>query len=184
MCCPWVLPGVQLRLCFGQVYDIAFSRAGGGRDMFASVGADGSVRMFDLRHLEHSTIIYEDPQHHPLLRLCWNKQDPNYLATMAMDGMEVVILDVRVPCTPVARLNNHRACVNGIAWAPHSSCHICTAADDHQALIWDIQQMPRAIEDPILAYTAEGEINNVQWASTQPDWIAICYNNCLEILRV
>ena len=57
--------------------------------MFASVGADGSVRMFDLRHLEHSTIIYEDPQHHPLLRLAWNKQDPNYLATMAMDALEV-----------------------------------------------------------------------------------------------
>lgn len=52
-------------------------------------GADGSVRMFDLRHLEHSTIIYEDPQHNPLLRLAWNKQDPNYLATMAMDAMEV-----------------------------------------------------------------------------------------------
>ena len=34
-----------------QVYDIAFSRAGGGRDMFASVGADGSVRMFDLRYV-------------------------------------------------------------------------------------------------------------------------------------
>jgi WD40 repeat protein len=95
--------------------------------MFASVGADGSVRMFDLRHLEHSTIIYEDPQHTPLLRLAWNKQDPNYLATVAMDACEVIILDVRVPCTPVARLNNHRACVNGIAWAPHSSCHICTA---------------------------------------------------------
>lgn len=110
-----------------EVYDIAFSRAGGGRDMFASVGADGSVRMFDLRHLEHSTIIYEDPAHTPLLRLAWNKQDPNYLATIAMDSCEVIILDVRVPCTPVARLNNHRACVNGIAWAPHSSCHICTA---------------------------------------------------------
>lgn len=95
--------------------------------MFASVGADGSVRMFDLRHLEHSTIIYEDPQHTPLLRLAWNKQDPNYLSTVAMDSCEVIILDVRVPCTPVARLNNHRACVNGIAWAPHSSCHVCTA---------------------------------------------------------
>ena len=56
---------------------------------FVCAGADGSVRMFDLRHLEHSTIIYEDPQHHPLLRLAWNKQDPNYLATMAMDAMEV-----------------------------------------------------------------------------------------------
>jgi len=102
-----------------------------------------------------------------------------------MDACEVIILDVRVPCTPVARLNNHRACVNGIAWAPHSSCHICTAGDDHQALIWDIQQMPRAIEDPILAYTAaEGEINQIQWGATQPDWIAICYNKNLEILRV
>lgn len=76
-------------LLVSQVYDISFSRAGGGRDMFASVGADGSVRMFDLRHLEHSTIIYDDPQHHPLLWLCWNKQDPNYLATMAMDSLEV-----------------------------------------------------------------------------------------------
>jgi WD repeat-containing protein 68 len=152
--------------------------------MFASVGADGSVRMFDLRHLEHSTIIYEDPQHHSLLRLSWNKQDPNYLATFAIDSMEIVILDVRIPCTPVARLNNHRSGVNGIAWAPHSACHICTAGDDRQALIWDIQQMPRAIEDPILAYTAEGEINQVQWSTTQPDWIAICFNNFLEILRV
>jgi len=61
---------------------------------------------------------------------------------------------------------------------------VCVTADDRQALIWDIQQMPRAIEDPILAYTAAGEINQIQWSSTQPDWIAICYNNCLEILRV
>lgn len=45
--------------------------------------------MFDLRHLEHSTIIYEDPTHTPLLRLAWNKQDANYLATMAMDSNEV-----------------------------------------------------------------------------------------------
>ena len=56
--------------------------------------------------------------------------------------------------------------------------------DDKQALIWDIQQMPKAIEDPILAYSAEGEINQVQWSTTQPDWIAICFNNFLEILRV
>lgn len=100
--------------------------------------------------MEHSTIIYEDPSRTPLLRLAWNKQDPNYLATMAMDSTEVqseivffylyqkrncktcfflkvIILDIRIPCQPVAHLNNHRACVNGLAWAPHSSCHVCTA---------------------------------------------------------
>jgi WD repeat-containing protein 68 len=101
-----------------EVYDIAFSKAGGGRDMFASVGADGSVRMFDLRHLEHSTIIYEDPNHTPLLRLAWNKQDPNYLATVAMDACEVIILDVRVPCTPVARYGTgHRGFFSRRFWA-------------------------------------------------------------------
>lgn len=64
-------------------------------------------------------LFIKDPTHTALLRLAWNKQDPNYLATVAMDSCEVIILDVRVPCTPVARLSNHRACVNGIAWAPH-----------------------------------------------------------------
>ena len=77
-----------------EVYDIAFSRGLNGRDQFASVGADGSVRMFDLRSLEHSTIIYEsatisrgiDQPRIPLVRLAWNKQDPNYLATMPLDS--------------------------------------------------------------------------------------------------
>jgi len=41
------------------------------------------------RNLEHSTILYEDPKQLPLLRLSWNKQDPNYLATFAMDSTEV-----------------------------------------------------------------------------------------------
>lgn len=40
-----------------EVYDVAWSPL--SADIFASVGADGSVRMFDLRSLEHSTILYE-----------------------------------------------------------------------------------------------------------------------------
>jgi hypothetical protein len=36
--------------------------------------------MFDLRNLDHSTIIYEDSKTAPLLRLAWNLQDPNYIA--------------------------------------------------------------------------------------------------------
>ena len=63
-------------------------------------------------------------------------------------------------------------------------CIPLIVADDHQALIWDIQQMPRPIDVPILAYSADGEINQVQWPVSQPDWIAICYKNNLEILRV
>lgn len=47
------------------------------------------------RSLEHSTIIYESPNMTPLLRLNWNKQDHNYLATFLMDHSQVVILDIR-----------------------------------------------------------------------------------------
>merc|ERR1711871_1905306 len=90
-----------------EVYDMAFAR---GVDVFASVGADGSVRMFDLRHLEHSTIIYESPDLTPLLRISWNKQDPNYLATIMSDNSRTVILDIRIPSVPVAELAGHRAC--------------------------------------------------------------------------
>lgn len=165
-----------------EVFDLAFAR---GKDVFASVGADGSVRMFDLRSLEHSTIIYESPNLDALLRLEWNKQDPNYLATFMVDSCRTIILDIRVPSIPVAELKGHFGCVNAAAWAPHSSCHICTAGDDSQALIWDLSSMPqRPVEDPILAYNADGEINNLQWSAGQPDWVSIAFQEKLQILRV
>jgi len=165
-----------------EVYDIAFMAR--GIDVFASVGADGSVRMFDLRSLEHSTIIYETPDLTPLLRISWNKQDPNYLATILMESRKVVILDIRVPSLPAAELDGHLACVNGVSWAPHSSCHVCSAGDDRQALIWDLAQLPSSIEEPALAYTAEAEINQMHWSSSQPEWISIAFGNKLQMLRV
>lgn len=164
-----------------EVYDIAFAR---GTDVFASVGADGSLRMFDLRNLEHSTIIYETPELTPLLRLSWNKQDPNYLAAIPEDSSNAIILDIRVPSVPAAELSGHGLPLNALAWAPHSSCHICTASDDKQAYIWDLSTMPKPIEDPILAYSAEAEVNQLQWSSSQPDWISIAFLNKMQILRV
>ena len=140
--------------------------------------------MFDLRSLEHSTIIYEDSDSKALLRLAWNQRNPNYIAvrswftchdapgclfllsllffphltdatraaralpppppqlqTMRIDSPDVSVLDIRMPCVPAAVLQSHEAPTNGIAWAPHSPCHICTAADDHKALIWDVQNI-------------------------------------------
>lgn len=169
------------------------------------------------RDKEHSTIIYESPQPDtPLLRLGWNRRDPRYMATILMDNSKVIVLDIRFPTVPVAELQRHQACVNALSWAPHSSCHICTAGDDmqvrvytihrfaqgggqftesesqdilapRQALIWDLTSMTQPTDgglDPILAYSAGAEINQLQWSSTQPDWVAIAFDNKLQILRV
>jgi WD repeat-containing protein 68 len=38
--------------------------------------------------------------------------------------------------------------------------------------------------DPILAYMEATEINQLQWSSSQPDWVAIVFFNKLQILRV
>ena len=95
--------------------------------------------MFDLRSLEHSTILYEtlskpaatpnatSTESPPLLRLAWNKQDSNYIATFQVDSASVLILDVRVPAVPVAELSGHVGPINAIGWAPHSSGHLCSA---------------------------------------------------------
>lgn len=65
-----------------EVYDISFSPE---KNLFASVGADGSCRQFDLRNLEHSTVLYETENSTPLLKLAWNKNDLNQVAVIAMD---------------------------------------------------------------------------------------------------
>eukprot|EP00039_Didymoeca_costata_P023771 m.8200 g.8200 ORF g.8200 m.8200 type:complete len:400 (-) comp3853_c0_seq1:103-1302(-) len=171
-----------------EVYDIAFRP--GEDNIFASVGADGSVRMFDLRSLKHSRIIYEEENEKQLLRLAWNKCDKNYLATMKLDSKEVTILDLRSPPRPAATLgtvSGHSAGVNGIAWAPNSSYYICTAGDDKKALIWDISSSRPNVDsviEPCLAYDAGGPINQVNWSAVSAEWIAISYDKTLEVLRV
>lgn len=74
-----------------EVYDISFS----DQNVFASVGADGSARTFDLRSLEHSTVLFETENNLPLLKLAWNRLDSNYVAVIAMDQSYVTILDIR-----------------------------------------------------------------------------------------
>ncbi|CAL1366545.1 unnamed protein product [Linum trigynum] len=165
-----------------EVYDIAWGEA----RVFSSVSADGSVRIFDLRDKEHSTIIYENPQPDtPLLRLAWNKQDLRYMATILMDSNKVVILDIRSPTMPVAELERHQGCVNAIAWAPQSSKHICSGGDDSLALIWELPTVagPNGI-DPMSMYSAGSEINQLQWSSAQPDWIAVAFANKMQLLKV
>ena len=38
--------------------------------------------------------------------------------------------------------------------------------------------------DPILAYSSGAEVNQLQWSTTQSDWVAICFGNKTQILRV
>ena len=163
-CTIWDLPTrsalTQLIAHDREVYDVDWCP--GSSDVFASVGADGSVRVFDLRSLEHSTIIYETSAQQssthaayanaqapsaPLLRIAFNPWDANYLATFHLASNTVQILDVRAPGSPILELRGHSGTVNSVAWGPPSQGSgrngpskgmICTGGDDAQCLVYDL----------------------------------------------
>lgn len=174
-----MVPRTQLIAHDKEVYDISFSNS---KDNFATCGADGSVRLFDLRTLEHSTILYETNQLTPLLRVSWNKSDPNYIATFKAISPTITVLDVRMASAPLVEMTAHTQAVNGVAWAPNSPCHMCSVSDDRDALIWDIAVSQKVIDEPILSYRADSEINQLQW--DRAFWVGICYSNNVQVLRV
>jgi WD repeat-containing protein 68 len=165
-----------------DVFDVGFAK---GTHVFASCGADGSLRVFDLRQLEHCTIVFETAGLKPLLRLAWNKLDPTYVATFSWEGNTTTIVDVRFPSIPVAELSNHTKPINCIGWAPHSARHLCSAGEDKQALIWDLNDLPNNTpKSCILTYEAGSEINYINWSANDVDLIAITHGKRVEILNV
>ena len=137
-----------------EVFDVRFLTQ--STQLFASCGGDGSVRVFDLRCLAHSTIIYEPPtsepgtgnnssrsdstdeNSHALLRLEPSPHDPNVLATFAIASNEILILDMRNPDSPLVVLNGHSASINQIKWHPTKKNTLISCSDDCQVLFWDI----------------------------------------------
>ncbi|KAI5808800.1 WD40-repeat-containing domain protein [Peziza echinospora] len=155
-CTVWDIPTLtaktQLIAHDKEVYDVRFMS--NSVDVFASCGADGSVRMFDLRSLEHSTIIYEpivgkpgaegqSPSSSslsppPLLRLAASPHDQHLIATFSQDSNIVRILDVRQPGQALIELRGHSNNVNCIEWAPNRRGYIAAGGDDCLVLVWDL----------------------------------------------
>ncbi|CAN6611948.1 hypothetical protein TRVA0_005S00276 [Trichomonascus vanleenenianus] len=150
-----------------EVYDVAFTA--GSVDIFASAGADGSVRVFDLRSLDHSTIIYEPQMPVPLVRVATSPHDRNVLATIAANSNKVIILDVRSPGTPLMTLDAHTRNVNCVKWAPSKPHVLATGGDDCQVLMWDLSSSGEKLSS---TYTDSTEVNNVTW-ETSGDWLGI-----------
>lgn len=174
-----------------EVYDISW----GGVGIFGSVSGDGSVRIFDLRDKERSTIIYENTTNlgemSPLLRLEWNKADPRFMATVGMDSNKVVVLDIRLPTTPLMELKRHKRSVNAVSWAPCMGQQLCSGGDDSRALIWEVVaaagcRLENGADDvePVAWYRSTAEINQVKWSLVELEWIGISFVNKLQVLKV
>lgn len=142
-----------------EVFDVKFLTQ--STNLFASCGGDGSVRVFDLRCLVHSTIIYEPPiikgkanngststtdcgkildeEHsNALLRLEPSPHDPNLIATLEINSRRILILDMRNPESPIMVLQGHSSSVNQIKWHPSKRNVLLSCGDDCQVMYWDL----------------------------------------------
>ncbi len=163
-----------------EVFDIAFSQ---NEHVFISTGADGSIRLFDLRSLEHSTIMYETKD--PISKIAFNTENSNLISAIVWKKDTVNIIDSRVAMLSLVDLKSHTDPVTGMSWAPQSGTHICSVGEDNFVLIWNIEsQIENPNSGPILSYKAPDEISNVNWCFDHPEWIAIAFKNQLQLLRV
>ncbi|KAF4324224.1 hypothetical protein BBO99_00000925 [Phytophthora kernoviae] len=172
-----------------EVYDIAFSSSDPKK--FASVGGDGSLRLFDLRSLASSTIVYETPDKAALLRLAWNKRDDRFIATFADDSSKISVIDLRRPIYPMVELNKHKAGVNSISWSPHSRYDLCSAGEDNTAIVYDVcASMTRPgenVDGPWKSYPllqSDEPINQIRWSPTEPNCIALCDEKALHVVQM
>lgn len=164
-----------------EVMDVSYSPE---RYFFATAGADGSIRQFDMRDLSKSDILYEtNGGSESLLRVAWNKNNKFHIAVVSENDNSVIILDTRKHLIAYAKLSFHRAPVNNLAWAPQSANHLCTVSDDRLALIWDIKKISTELKNPMLSYSAPANIANVSWGSQETDWVAMTLDKQVQILR-
>ena len=109
------------------------------KKMFLSGGADGSVRLFDLRNLDHSTIIYETKESSAINKLAWNLQTPNLIAALSLDKNVIYIFDSRMNCNvSLDELKLHSEPVTGCVWAPDTPTQLCSVSEDCSVIISNV----------------------------------------------
>ena len=163
------------------VYDISL---GPDEFIFMSTGADGSVRLFDSRQANSSSIIFETRDESAMTRLKWNLVNPNFILTVIVDKNEIYILDQRKLSAPYGILKVHTNVVNNAIWAPQSNSNLISVSDDKTALLWDIYSDSEKAEEYIMKYEAEKEIENVAWGDVTQNWVGIIDGNQAEILKI
>lgn len=179
-----------------EVFDVKFIHM--SVNVFGLVSNDGLIRVFDLRLLEHSTIIYEPPHggdtlaahHNPqaLLKLSTSNVDQHHVATVGVNLNQVLVIDMRMPGVPVVTLDGlfdgmSPGAINLIRWHPNLNL-LATGGDDCQALVWDCRTHDKAkLDMPVLAYSESNEVNNVCWRNDPDSWLGVVSGKGFQALE-
>ena len=169
-CTIWDIPTLtaktQLIAHDKEVFDVRF--CANSVDVFVSCGADGSVRMFDLRSLEHSTIIYE-PSEKGDKCMCLSHGAIDDL-TKAYMNQTASNSPGNVSPTTAQQTMSYAPPLLRLAASPHDAHLLATFSQDSNSIrILDVRQPGQAL----LELKGHGAaINCIEWSPSRRGTLA------------
>lgn len=145
------------------VFDLTYNSG----NLFSSVSFDGSLRQFDARDLDHSTILYEDAV--PLLRVASPTKSSSFLIVVLVhENPDLLLFDTRKPgfLSSVLRCG---ACPNAIAWSGNGDLLAAGLADGTCAIFSQPGESTKMKPSKLVESLPAGESNaggvtNISWA--------------------
>ena len=149
--------------------------------------------MFDLRSLDHSTILYENMSTpnssnassatsssanidgstaSPLLRLRFNYFSGHHIATFSLDRT-LSIIDIRTPGVPLKQVNiSQEAHFSGLAWC--TSGILASIDSAGRLCLWNLLEETRPVTSHNFAGEGDVCLNYIDFCRVKPGLAAIC----------
>ncbi|KAF2137554.1 uncharacterized protein K452DRAFT_301936 [Aplosporella prunicola CBS 121167] len=114
------------------------------RNVFASAGNDGTVRIWDTRSKSRKPAVTVQASKTDVNVLSWSRQTAHLLASGADDG-EWAVWDLRqwkpgaaTKPSPVASFGFHKEQITSVEWHPTDDSIVMVAAGDNTLTLWDL----------------------------------------------
>ena len=102
-------------------------------DVFITCGKDGSIRLFDMRCLDRYSVLHQNKEELPILRLAWNPINSMTVGYICEKQNIISLVDIRSPEQEL-RLESHTAPVSAIDWSPNQENFLISAGEDSKVM--------------------------------------------------
>jgi len=148
-----------------QVHKVDFSPIEGGSLLSAS--QDGTVRLWDLRMLEHNSMFCSsrttyNGRSDSVRHAKWSPTDTWSFAFCTDSGI-IQKWDIRNNSTPLMKFAAHYQTCNSIAWHPDGK-HLVSAGKDQDVNVWNMQGEGHR-QRPVFTFKAPYPVQTVRWRS-------------------
>ncbi|EDR28811.1 protein TRANSPARENT TESTA GLABRA, putative [Entamoeba dispar SAW760] len=171
----WSIPSKK------QIFDMKYCP--NSPDVYGIASEQGLLQLNDIRAERPIMLLYQSQDAPDLMKLSWSSSDPNRIATFSSYGDRVVVMDIRKPFEPMTQLKIAQNQVSCIDWSTSSANELCIGTTDKKVMVWVIKPSSQN-ENSLLEFSSDGEVNDVCWSKSNPEWIGAAMSCSVHYLHV